>query len=99
MRQKVGFFDADEARSHARARRAWLNAEKAQLEALRLYTATQVGQTLDDLAAAAEAPATRVEAKVVRPIFGSPSSAAKVIRAGHRSTRTGSCGDAGRDRG
>lgn len=81
VRQKAGFFDMDEARSHARARRAWQNAEKARLESLRLYTATQVGQTLDELAAAAEAPPARVEAKVVRPIFGTASTAAKAMRA------------------
>ena len=67
VRQKVGFFDADEARAHARTRRAWLNAERARLAALQAYTAAQIGQSLDALEIAAR-PA--VEAKVVRGTFG-----------------------------
>lgn len=75
VRQKVGFFDADEARAHARTRRAWLNAERARLAALQAYTAAQIGQSLDALEIAAR-PA--VEAKVVRGTFGkgaAPASA------------------------
>lgn len=32
-KQKAGFFDLEEARTHSKARRSWLNAEKAALEA------------------------------------------------------------------
>jgi putative transposase len=67
VRQKAGFFDMDEARAHARARRAWMNAERDRLEAHRRLTALEIGQSLDALEAAA---ATPVEAKVVRPSFG-----------------------------
>lgn len=75
VRQKAGFFDMDEARAHARARRAWLKAERDRLEALRRFTALQIGQTLDELEAAATArPAP--EAKVVRATFGKPTAKA-----------------------
>ncbi|WP_395543742.1 hypothetical protein [Neotabrizicola sp. sgz301269] len=67
VRQKAGFFDMDEARAHARARRAWMNAERDRLEAHRRLTALEIGQSLDALEAAAT---PRVEAKVVRPSFG-----------------------------
>lgn len=69
VRQKVGFFDADEARAHARTRRAWLNAERARLDALQKFSAAQIGQSLDELDRVAR-PA--VEAKVVRANFGQP---------------------------
>lgn len=70
VRQKVGFFDMDEARAHARARSAWVKAERAALEAQRRLTATEIGKTLQDLAEEAEASAPKPEAKVVRPTFG-----------------------------
>ena len=70
VRQKVGFFDMDEARAHARARGAWIKAERAALEAQRRLTATEIGRTLDDLAADAEDDVPSFEAKVVRPTFG-----------------------------
>lgn len=70
-RQKVGFFDMDEARIHARARSAWMKAQKAEAAAHRVYKATELGEMLD-----ATAPATGcimpVEAKVVKPVFGKP---------------------------
>jgi putative transposase len=69
VRQKVGFFDADEARTHARARNDWLRAEKAKVAALGRYTALQIGQFLDDAAPAEPAPP---ESKVVKGIFGKP---------------------------
>jgi hypothetical protein len=72
VRQKVGFFNMDEARATARARSAWMKAEKAALEAQRKYTAAQIGQTLEDLSAQAETALPKPEAKVVRPTFGKP---------------------------
>lgn len=71
-RQKVGFFDADEARAHARARSDWMRAERARLDALQKFSTLQIGQALDALA-----PATRPapEAKVVRAVFGKPDAA------------------------
>ncbi len=78
VRQKAGFFDMDEARTHARARRAWQNAERERLEAHRRFSALQLGQTLDELETAA---APQVEAKVVRPTFGKPAGKAKAARA------------------
>jgi putative transposase len=66
-RLKVGFFDMDEARIHARARSTWLKAQKAEAEAHRTMTAMQLGLTMDTLS---NTPALRVEAKVVKPVFG-----------------------------
>lgn len=65
---KVGFYDMDEARIHARARTTWLKAEKAALAAHRRYTAADYGALLDG--AAPEATPPTVEAKVVRGAFG-----------------------------
>lgn len=70
VRQKVGFFDMDEARAHARARGAWIKAERAALEAQRRLTATEIGRSLDDLAEDAKEHMPSPEAKVVRPTFG-----------------------------
>lgn len=66
-RQKVGFFDADAAKFLAQTKSAWLKAEKAKLLALERYTAAQLGQMLDEATPEAR---PRVEAKVVKPIFG-----------------------------
>ena len=66
-RVKVGFFDMDEARIHARARSTWLKAQKAEAEAHRTMTAMQLGLTMDSLSST---PAPKVEAKVVKPVFG-----------------------------
>lgn len=68
-RLKVGFFDMDEARIHARARATWLKAQKAEVEAHRTLKAMEIGQTLDSLS---NAPAPKPEAKVVRAQFGKP---------------------------
>ena len=68
-RLKVGFFDMDEARIHARARGAWLKAQKAEVEAHRTLSAMQLGKTID---AMSTAPAPKPEAKVVRAQFGKP---------------------------
>jgi len=64
--QKVGFLDVDEAARHARARRAWIKAEKAALAAHRKLTAVELGQALADLPPVD--PAAPVEARVVRPL-------------------------------
>lgn len=66
--QKVGFRDSAEARQLARARRAAQTAERKAMEAQRRFTAAELGALLD--AAAPEAPRGTVEAKVVRPAFG-----------------------------
>lgn len=67
VRVKAGFFSIDEARMQARARGAWLKAEKAALDAQRRYHATEIGAMLDELPSD---PAPKVEAKVVKPTFG-----------------------------
>lgn len=67
IRQAVGFFDQDEARLHARARKEWMSAEKRALKALRKFEAADVGRMLDEVAPAMAGP---VEAKVVKPVFG-----------------------------
>lgn len=65
---KVGFKDSAEARQLARARRAAKAAEQKALDAQRRYSAAELGRMLD--AAAPEAPRSAVEAKVVKPAFG-----------------------------
>ncbi|MFN4191849.1 MAG: transposase domain-containing protein [Tabrizicola sp.] len=69
-RSKIGFFDMDEARLHARARAAWLKAEKATLEAHRTWSALDLGTTLDGIPAE---PARKPEARIVRAEFGKPT--------------------------
>ncbi|MCA8880365.1 MAG: Mu transposase C-terminal domain-containing protein [Rhodobacteraceae bacterium] len=71
-RAKAGFFDIEEGRSHARARRHWVSAEKAAAEAAKRFRAAELGQMLD---AAAPPPAEPVEAKVVKPVFGQKPAA------------------------
>ncbi|PZX47750.1 Mu DNA-binding protein [Cereibacter changlensis] len=61
--ERSGFFDLEEARITARARRAWLKAEKEAASAHRRYTAAELGRQLD-LASPGEPPPP--EAKVVR---------------------------------
>lgn len=64
-RQKAGFFDIEEARTHAKARRDWIKAEREAADKHKVYTAAQLGDALDQIAEPApEAPAS--EAKVVR---------------------------------
>jgi hypothetical protein len=78
VRQKAGFFDADEARAHARARRDWMNAEKKALEAHRRFTTREIGEMLDNAAP----PAGPVpEAKVVRGTFGKGPARAGAVAA------------------
>jgi putative transposase len=80
VRQKIGFFDMDEARAHARARSAWLKAEKAALAASRKLSAVEIGQSLDELAAQSEASLPKPEAKVVRGMFGDANAPGKPSR-------------------
>ncbi|MFN3973439.1 MAG: transposase domain-containing protein [Gemmobacter sp.] len=75
-REKAGFFDMDEARAHAKARRDWVNAEKRAAEAHRRMTAAELGAVLD---ATAPAPAPTPDAKVVRPVFGQPAAAERPV--------------------
>lgn len=65
--QKVGFFDMDEARTHARARNAWMAAEKKAAIAHRRFKAAEIGAELNALAPSDLPPP---EAKVVRATFG-----------------------------
>jgi hypothetical protein len=64
---KAGFFDVEEGRAHASARKTFEKAQRKMLEAYRVYTAAELGSGLDALAPP-EAP--RPEAKVVRAAFG-----------------------------
>lgn len=66
-KEKAGFFDMEEARAHSKARKAWMNAERAALDAHRKMKAADVAALLSDAALPMSEP---VEAKVVRPIFG-----------------------------
>ena len=68
---KAGFFDMDEARAHARTRKAWMAAEKAALTAHRKYRACEIGEALSALT---PPDLPKPEAKVVRPVFAKPSA-------------------------
>jgi len=70
--ERTGFFDLEEAGVLARARRAWLKAEREAAAAHRRYTAADLGRMLDDVSPV-EAPAP--EAKVVKAVFGKPAKA------------------------
>ena len=78
VRQAKGFFDADEARIHSRARKDWMNAEKKALAAARKYDALTLGTMLDAVATIDPVP---VEAKVVKPVFGKPGKPDAAARA------------------
>lgn len=67
VRRKGQFFNADEARAHARARNDWLRAEKARAAALARLSVIELGTYLDD---AAPSEPVKPDAKVVKPIFG-----------------------------
>ena len=75
-REKAGFFDIDDARTHARARRDWMKAERRAAEAHRQMTSAELGAALDETA---PEPAEPVEAKVVRPVFAQPAPAPREI--------------------
>lgn len=68
-RAKAGFFDVDEGREHARARRAWMRAEKDRLDAIERMRVTDIGAALDE---AAPPIPPKPEATVVRPLFEKP---------------------------
>lgn len=72
---KAGFFDMDEARTHARARGAWLTAEKKAAAAHKRFQAAEIGAELDALT---PPDLPMPEAKVVRGVFGKAASAARV---------------------
>jgi putative transposase len=65
--EAVGFFDAEEAKLHSKAKSAWLTAERKAAEAHKRFSNAQIGAQLDGLA---PPPAAQPEAKVVRPVFG-----------------------------
>lgn len=70
---KAGFFDVGEARSHSKARKTWLNAEKAALDAHRKLKAKDVADLLTEIGKTPKS--LKPVAKVVKPIFGKPSKA------------------------
>lgn len=73
-RQAVGYFDVDEGRAHERARKQWMRAERAQLDAARRLRVADISAHLDG-APAPKRPAPPAEAEVVRPVFRSPAAA------------------------
>lgn len=79
---KAGFFDVGESRTHSRARKAWMNAERAALDAHRKLRAADVADLLNDTAAEkAGQVEDRPAAKVVRPIFGKTAALAASLTA------------------
>lgn len=73
----AGFADANAAREHGRARRAWMKAQKTMLQAERRMDAAEFSALIP---AAAEPIA--LESKVVKPTFTTPNLGA----IGHRRT-------------
>ncbi|MCB5198569.1 Mu transposase C-terminal domain-containing protein [Loktanella sp. TSTF-M6] len=63
--EKSGFFDVDDARATARAKREYTKAAKGELDAYRQLTARDVADALPPVEVADEP----VAAKVVRPLF------------------------------
>ncbi|MFP3944389.1 MAG: hypothetical protein ACLFWF_10875, partial [Alphaproteobacteria bacterium] len=74
--EAAGFEDVNAAREHARARSAWMKAQKAMLAAERKLDIDQVAELLPRVAA----DATRPENKVTRPVFGRPAGNAALKR-------------------
>jgi putative transposase len=64
---KAGFFSIDDARSHARARKDWRKAQKAELTAYKRLTADDVATALAALPSVADPDMP--EAAVIRPVF------------------------------
>lgn len=64
---KAGFFDMDDARATAKAKKKWAQAQKAELEAYRRLSIQDVAEALAETPP--EAPQAPVETKVVRPLF------------------------------
>lgn len=71
--ERSGFFDLEDARLTARARRSWLKAEKEAAKAHRRYTAAELGRALDAVSPVEPPPP---EAKVVRLVKGRTKGAA-----------------------
>jgi putative transposase len=67
IRQAVGFFDADEARVHARAIKSFQKAERALAKAHKTLSAAKLGRLMDDVA---PTEIVAPESKVVKPVFG-----------------------------
>ncbi|WP_054007857.1 transposase domain-containing protein [Cypionkella psychrotolerans] len=67
IRQAKGFFDADEARLHARALKDFVKAEKQLSAAHKKLSAAELGNMMDAIAPVEVAPR---ESKVVKPVFG-----------------------------
>lgn len=61
--EKAGFFDLDEAKTHARLRREFMKREREAVNAHRKLTAAEIGERLSD---AAPEPLEAPEAKVVK---------------------------------
>lgn len=66
MRIAAGFFDLEEARDHAAARRRWIKAEREAAEAARKLRVAELGDYLD-AARSTDAPRAAPETQVVRP--------------------------------
>lgn len=64
--QKVKFFDVDEGRALAKARRHWMKAQKAAGKALAVYTAAEVATALKSAPKVPEPP--KPEPKVVQMV-------------------------------
>ncbi|WP_323034556.1 transposase domain-containing protein [Pararhodobacter sp.] len=77
--ETTGFFDADAARNHARARNDFLNAAKAMARAERQLSAAEVATLLSKV----DEPAPLPEPTVVRPVFGSTGGAARQVEYVH----------------
>jgi len=67
--EAVGFADQAGAQAHGRARRTWMKAQRAQLEAERTLSIDDVARMLPVPEPEPEAPTT----KVVRPLFRGPA--------------------------
>lgn len=74
-----GFLDVTAARKHAAARKAYLKAEKAKLEAELTMSLDQ----LADLMGSAPTPAPVPDTKVVRPVFRRGGGAAAAVAIEH----------------
>lgn len=74
---KTGFFDADAAASHARARKTHQRAVRDDLAALRTMTAIELGAKQAGLAAGVTPPRAP-ERRVVRAAFGRGGTALKI---------------------
>jgi len=90
--EKAGFFDADAAVSHARARQQHLRSIREGVAALKTMTAIELGQRQAALARDATPPRAP-ERRVVRAAFGRGGSALKLDHDAHQDAAAGA--DAG----